>query len=356
MKVFLYITSLAMGGAEMQCARLAVALKDRYSYDVELIVNYPKLSNERLLGPIKAAGISVHGYSWKTIGGIVGLYRLLKSGGGDSVLFCYNAFPDFTGAIIGRAAGLRNVYAGVRSTYLPRLHIWMEWLVQRFLLKGTIFNSHRARAEFIENHGFDAAKSLVISNAIPDTQFKHDYSKQSDRIDVITVGTFKPPKDYYTWLRVIAKARERNPKIHGIIIGYGWQENIIRDWMHELQLDGVVELVNGKGIEDIPQRLAMADIYLSTSIIEGTSNSIMEALRAGIPVVATNVGDNCYLIQGGKSGYIRDVRDVDGLTEKLVALSENFAIRERFGNAAMQYIHEAHSTTRIARQYKALIR
>ena len=351
MKVFFYITSLAMGGAEMQCARLAVALKELYGYDVELSVNYPKLSNERLLGPIRDAGIPVHGHSWKTVAGIIGMYRLLKSDGSGSVLFCYNAFPDFTGAIIGRAAGLKNIYAGVRSTYLPRAHIWMERFVQRFLLRGTIFNSHRARTEFIENHGFDAAKSLVISNAIPDTPFKHDYSKQCDRIDVITVGTFKPPKDYYTWLKFIAKARVANPRIHGIIIGYGWQENIIRGWMHELQLDDVVELVNGKGIEDIPQRLAMADIYLSTSIIEGTSNSIMEALRAGIPVVATDVGDNRYLIQEGKSGYIRDVGDVQGLAEIVVELSQNSSKRERFGSAALNCMKAKHSIEYIASQY-----
>lgn len=356
MKVFFYITSLAMGGAEMQCARLAVALKELYGCDVELIVNYPKLSNERLLGPIRDAGIPVHGHSWKTVAGVIGMYRLLKSDGSGSVLFCYNAFPDFTGAIIGRVAGIKNVYAGIRSTYLPRVHIWMERFVQRFLLRGTIFNSHRAREEFVDNHGFNATKSLVISNAIPDTSFRHDYSKQNDIVEVITVGTFKPPKDYLTWLKVIAKARESNPKIHGIIVGYGWQESSIRGWINELHLDGVVDIVNGKGIGDIPQRLAAADIYLSTSIIEGTSNSIMEALRAGIPVVATDVGDNRYLIQDGRSGFITGVGDVTALSEKIVELSIDSVSREQFGKEAMQYIQAAHSIRKIASQYITLIK
>ena len=355
MKVFFYITSLAMGGAEMQCARLAVALKELYGCDVELIVNYPQLSNERLLGPIKDAGIPVHGHSWKTVAGIIGMYRLLKSGGSGSVLFCYNAFPDFTGAIIGRVAGIKNVYAGVRSTYLPRVHIWMERFVQRFLLRGTIFNSHRAREEFVDNHGFTATKSLVISNAIPDTPFRHDYSKQNDRVEVITVGTFKPPKDYHTWLKVIAKARESNPKIHGIIVGYGWQESSIRDWINELHLDDVVDIVNGKGIEDIPQRLAAADIYLSTSISEGTSNSIMEALRAGIPVVATDVGDNRYLIQEERSGFIRNVSDEQLLAEAVVELSQDPDMRERFGANAVKNMKANHSIERIASRYYELL-
>lgn len=355
MKVFFYITSLAMGGAEQQCSRIAAALKSIYGYDVEMIVSYPNLSNERLRLPLKAREIPIHGFSWKTLGGCRGIMHVLRSGGPGSVLFCFNTFPDFWGGVLGRLAGVKKIFGGIRSEYLPWPHILMDWMAQRLFLSGTIFNSYRARDKFVKRFMFSARLSKTISNSIPESNWRHDYTKENDGISVITVGTFKPPKDYYTWLKVLNIAHGLDSCIQGTIIGYGWQKPYLQRWIKELALEGVVELVDGKDIEDIPNRLARADIYLSTSTLEGTSNAIMEGLRAGLPVVATDVGDNRYLIQDGRSGYICPVKDSNALASAVLCLSHDSEKRRRFGLCAMQRMRENHSIERIAIEYKKLI-
>ena len=355
MKVFFYTTSLAVGGAEQQCCRTATTLKSMYGYNVEVIVTYPERSNERLSALLGEHSIPIHGCPWKSINGLLKLYRLFRSGGGDSVLFCYNTFPDFFGCVVGRLAGMKNIFTGIRSTYLPRIHIWMELFCQKFLAKKTIFNSFRARDEFIARHGFNPEKSVTISNSIPDTEYTHDYDKTPEAITVVTVGTFKPPKDYFTWLNTMALVHEKNEKIRGMIIGHGWQEPDIRRWIDSLGLASVVTIINGKDAQDIPKRLSEADIYFSSSIIEGTSNSIMEGLRAGLPVVVTDVGDNAYIVQDGESGYICPVGDCDALSAAILTLSKDADLRRSFGLRARERMKTHHGIAKIASEYNGLI-
>ena len=355
MKIFFYTTSLDVGGAEIQCARIAEAMKVR-GYDVEIIVTYPERSNERVIGPLCRLGIPIHGCCWKSFAGLRCMYRLFKSAGKDSALFCYNTFPDFLGGFIGKVAGVDKIYGSIRSEYLPIWHIVMDWIVQRLCLTGTIFNSRRARDKFVKRYRFSDKKSLFISNCIPKNDFSHNYGQVScNGINVITVGTFKPPKDYRTWLEVVARARAEDVRIRGTIIGYGWQENDIRRWINELGLDDAVEIVDGNGKEDIPQRLAAADIYLSTSILEGTSNSILEALRAAIPVVVTDVGDNEYLVEKDETGFICGVRDIDSMFRKILDLVCDADLRKRMGNNARNRLMKNHSIDYIVGQYESLV-
>ena len=120
MKVFFYTTSLAVGGAEQQCCRTATTLKSMYGYNVEVIVTYPERSNERLSALLGEHSIPIHGCPWKSINGLLKLYRLFRSGGGDSVLFCYNTFPDFFGCVVGRLAGMKRFGKSITKSPIPR--------------------------------------------------------------------------------------------------------------------------------------------------------------------------------------------------------------------------------------------
>ena len=69
----------------------------------------------------------------------------------------------------------------------------------------------------------------------------------------------------------------------------------IRNWVKENDLENIINIYLNP--DNVQKFISTADIYFSTSIFEGTSNSIMEALNWSLPVVATNVGDNEYLIK-----------------------------------------------------------
>ncbi|MDR2605134.1 MAG: glycosyltransferase [Desulfovibrio sp.] len=89
---------------------------------------------------------------------------------------------------------------------------------------------------------------------------------------------------------------------------------------------------------DIPRLLAVSDVFIQCSAEEGLPNSVMEAMSAGLPVIATRAGGTEELVQEGVTGFLQDVGDVKGLTEKAVLLLRDPALREKMGTAGKERI------------------
>ena len=356
MKVCFYVTSLAMGGAELQCCKIAAAIKRLHGYEVEVLVNKLDNASERLKRILDVAQVPIRCYSWKSMSGLLHIFRLFKSLRNDGVLICYNTFPDFIGGMLGRVAGVPKIYGSVRTTNLPLFHIFLDWVAQRLFLRQTIFNSYCAYEKFINQYYFLPQKSIVISNLIEDTIDVHNYSIQGKQIKVISVGVFKDAKDFPTWLKVINTVYQQCPQIVGTIVGFGVLQDKIKQWIGELGLNKVVSIVDGRNNANVARLLAQADIYLSTSISEGTSNSILEALRSALPVVATNVGDNNRLVMDGESGYIREVGDVDSLARAVLTLCQNTGMRAEMGTRGRGYVLANHGEEKILNLYIDIIR
>ena len=103
--------------------------------------------------------------------------------------------------------------------------------------------------------------------------------------------------------------------------------------------------------QNIPGILQNCNIYISTSLYEGLSNSIMEAMVAGLPVIATNVGDNTYLIQDGYNGFIVPCGDINLIVEKLDYLTNFEKIRIEFGNKSHPIIESKFSEKKFIENY-----
>lgn len=98
-----------------------------------------------------------------------------------------------------------------------------------------------------------------------------------------------------------------------------------------------------------------ADIYISTSFFEGTSNSIMEALNWSLPVVATNVGDNDHLVINGENGFLHPIGDVNGLSASLCLLLDSAKLRNQMGKMSNINLRENYSMEIFEKRYIDLI-
>ena len=159
------------------------------------------------------------------------------------------------------------------------------------------------------------------------------------------------PKDFRTALYSFKQVTERNndKKLKYCIVGYGPLEDKIRALIRYLNLQNEVDiLINPPNIPDL---LKTCDIYLSTSLFEGLSNSIMEAMSAGLPVIATNVGDNSYLIKDSFNGFIVPCRDVSLIVEKLEYLINFENVRKEYGNNSRFKIGSEFSEEKLLENY-----
>ena len=348
-KVFILTNTLKTGGAEKQSIYLFKALRKRF--ETNLVVYYGNQYDQRLLDllPKDCSGnvIFLEGNHFKKA---VTLYKLFKQSS-DTICISYLATTNTINAIIGTFAGVKIRIGGIRSS---RFH-WFKKIVQRHLhnhwLTCSIFNNNRGSEELI-SEGFKKEKGIVIFNCI---EMPNSYVKEHDiqKINILTVGRFVEEKDYLTAFLSIKELIKNNINLKYTIVGQGELENTLKCYISENELENYVEFViNPPNVEDYYNH---ADIYLSTSLFEGLSNSIMEAMSFNLPVVATDVGDNKYLVLNNETGFLLPAKDVEGISIKLEALINNADLRKKMGENGYGHITQTFSIDKFTQEYTNLI-
>jgi glycosyltransferase involved in cell wall biosynthesis len=339
------------GGAEKQALTLSKLLADK-NFKVIIINWCGDQIDPSNLNYIKANALNYIGLD----GGLVSKYRqFLKIVDNEkvSVVLSYLTLANFI-------AGVSKVFrrkivtiGGIRTEQFP----WYKFIFERFvhnrLNDVTVFNNFSAKSKF-EKRGFNASKIRVIHNSINVPPLVNNQVPGED-ISVISVCRFVGAKDFNTALYSYKQLVEKNSrkKFMYYIVGYGPLEHEIRSLVSQLSLDNNVKIVINP--PDIPGILKGCDIYLSTSLFEGLSNSIMEAMVAGLPVIATNVGDIQYLVKEGHNGFIVPCRDVNLIAEKLEFLANFDEVRREFGKNSYSVIETEFSENKLIDNYLRLI-
>ena len=243
---------------------------------------------------------------------------------------------------------------GIRNEKLPFYKFFFERLIHNFLNNATIFNNYSAGSKFVKR-GFKSGKIFVIHNAIEITQNLISTKKLNSVLKIVTVSRFVEQKDFQTALYSFKSLIDRNKdkSIEYYIVGFGPLEYEIRTLVAHLNIMERVKIfINPPNIQDI---LKECDIYLSTSLFEGLSNSLMEAMVFGLPIVATDVGDNRYLINEGYNGYLVRCKDINGIADKLDKLIGSEELRKKFGDFSQEKIISEFSQESMLTSYLSLL-
>ncbi|MBE0675608.1 MAG: glycosyltransferase [Bacteroidales bacterium] len=349
--ILIFCKTFLKGGAEKQALILARLFSEN-GYNVTL-ANWCK---ERIDPDnrtfIENCSIQYVGLEGSPVNKIRRLNKIIRKSE-RPVIFSYLTLANFVTGILKLLNKKLVAVGGVRSEQLPFQKLIFERLVHNHLNSVTVFNNFSAKSR-MEKRGFNSDKIRVIHNAIQVPQFSKPPAR-GDMITIITVSRFVKSKDFYTALYAYKRLVQDNPGriIRYRIVGYGYHETAIRTLVNTLDLVSNVELlIRPKGIYAI---LKDADIYLSTSIYEGLSNSIMEAMAAGLPIVATDVGDNRYLVQDDFNGYLVKSKDTDAIVSKLQYLADNEQLRVEFGNNSYRKISGEFSEQKLFGSYIELL-
>ena len=140
-----------------------------------------------------------------------------------------------------------------------------------------------------------------------------------------TVGRLTPVKDQQLLLRAIAHLREVRPELGDqvrlVMVGDGPLHVELSQRIEELELQEIVWLAGDR--DDVPSLLQTMDVFVLPSLGEGISNTVLEAMASGLPVIATAVGGNVELVEEGFNGSLIPVGDVLALSSALVKLLQN---------------------------------
>jgi glycosyltransferase involved in cell wall biosynthesis len=104
--------------------------------------------------------------------------------------------------------------------------------------------------------------------------------------------------------------------------------------------------------DDIPEILRSLDIFVLPSKAEGISNTILEAMASGLPVIATRVGGNPELVLDGKTGCLVEKEDVQGMSSAMRELVLDDGKRRQLGEASLQRIQAEFSIDSMVNRYR----
>ncbi len=155
-----------------------------------------------------------------------------------------------------------------------------------------------------------------------------------------TVGRLTPVKDQQLLLRAVAHLREDHPQLRDrlrlLIVGDGPLHPVLMKIIEQLALQDIVWLAGDRG--DVPELLRVMDVFVLPSLGEGISNTVLEAMASGLPVIATAVGGNIELVEEGFNGSLVPVGDHQALSNAMAALLKNDGERARQGSNARQRV------------------
>jgi len=346
LKITIIIPSLLSGGAEKQSVFLAKVLS--LYYKVSFIVLKGNQVEAKFMDILKHSTVDIILLKGNLFKKSINIFLHLRKNHTD-LIFSYLASGNFFNAVIGSISGVKYRLGGIRASELSSNKIAFERLFHNYFNTSTISNNFSA-VDGLSKAGFRRDKFHVIHNAF-DLKQAPILRERKMTINIISVGRFVTPKDYFTALLSIKNLLEQEniPPFVYNIVGYGVLESDIRYKVKELGLEKVVKLIiKPDNLEDYFKE---ADIYLSTSLFEGLSNSVMEALSFSLPVVATPVGDMEYLVKQDENGFLCEMKNPQDITSKLSVLIKDYELRKKMGLKSYEIIARNFSMGKFEKNY-----
>jgi len=360
MKVMFVITCMPVGGAETLLVELIRGM-DRARFQPELCcLKYFGPLGETLAGEIPAfTGLLAHKYDFAVLGRLTRLMRRRRieavvtvGTGGDKM---------FWGRLAGWLAGVPVICSALHSTGLPDHVEWPNRLLAP--ITDAFIAVARSHGQYlVEHEGCPARKVRVVPNGVDTERFRPRAANPALREELGIppgvplagiVAALRPEKNHALFLAAAQRTLQRAPDAHFLIVGDGPRRGAIEAMRRQWGLTDAVHLAGAR--RDIPELLALLDVFALTSHMEANPVSILEALACERPVVATAVGSVPETVIEGKTGCLVEPGNAQAIADRLVEL---FCDREKamaLGRAGRQHVINHWSLDRMVSGYENLL-
>lgn len=361
LRIAMMLESDGPGGAEMMVFRLSEELRERG----HTIVPVGPANGIGWLGDLfRGAGVSPQVFR---IRGPVdpaclqGLVRLLREQQIDAV-----HSHEFTMAVYGAAAsrllGLPQVitmHGSMRTCSALRRRVALRWAMRNS--DHTVMVSRATSRQFAADLGLDEARFTVVPNGVPvhggnATHVRAEFGVRPDDCVLLAVGTLEPRKGHRVLLEALARLVSRGLSTPWKLIIAGGrggdQHEALLQFVEEEGLDDRVRIVTNRN--DIPDLLALADIFVMPSLWEGLPMALLEAMIAGKAIIASAAFGIPEAIVDGRDGLLVTPGDIGSLSEALRNLLTDPARRAVLGAAAAARGRQEFTVQVMAERYESL--
>jgi glycosyltransferase involved in cell wall biosynthesis len=361
MRVLHVTFNMGIGGTEQVIRQLIMGMKP-HGIECEIFCI------DGNIGPIgqtlHESGIPVHtvarkqGFDRSLIGAI---RKRLKEGQFD-VIHCHQYTPWLYGWLAAFGTGAKVVFTEHGRFYPDRyrykaalINPVMALLTPAIVAISSATRDALARYEFIPK-----AKIRVVYNGISPLisderavlELRNELDIPTDAFVVGTVSRLDPVKNQSMMLRAFKLLLEERPDCWLLIVGDGPSRKMLESLATNL---GIAPRVSFTGFVNAPvQHLAMMNVFLLSSLTEGTSMTLLEALSLGVPIVATDVGGNPEILKDGGCGVLVPSDCEQSFSQAILTLTSDERRHKDISKAAKLVFEERFSNETMAEQYHVI--
>lgn len=281
------------------------------------------------------------------------------------VLCCNGYKPDIIGWRAARLAGVPVVavsHGWTAATWKVRLNETVDRLVLRWMDRVVCVSA--AQAARVRRTGVNPERIIVIRNAIhtesfacPDLSYRARmqawFSRPRTRL-IAAAGRLSPEKGFDQFIAAAALVAKQEPEAGFVLFGEGPLRPALERQIEDMGLSDTFVLAGFHS--DIQGFLPYCDVVVLSSWTEGLPVIVLEALAAGVPVVATAAGGTPEILDNGVNGFLVPVGKPAALASRIAELLGDDALRQRMGQAGRKRVAEQFTFAAQSEAYERLFR
>lgn len=352
---------LAIGGLQQVIVNLCRTI-DRERFDVsvlclrhlgEFVPVVEELGIEVVLLPQKQSGVDYLSF--------LKVAKLLREKKID-VIHTHNTQPLIDGTLGALLAGVKTIVHTDHSREFPdkRRYMFAEWLLSHFVYKMVGVSKPTSR-DLVTYERISPRKVVTVLNGIDGSNFSVTVDKQKKRRElgitgegpVIGLGVrLSEEKGVAYLLRAMPEIIKRYPDINLVIAGKGASEKDLKREAADLGIEKNTLFIGPR--LDMPEVLKILDLYVLPSLREGLPTILLEAMAAGCPIVATDVGGNHMAITHGESGSLVESKNPGALAAEIVRVLGDEQLRNSYARRGLELFRSKFTAQEMTAQYEKL--
>lgn len=357
------VHSLNVGGAEILASALAANLRDRYR------VSFACLDEAGAM----AEQVRDAGYPLVVLDRRPGVDRACRKRLRDffleeqvDIVHAHQYTPFFYSLLARGWRSQPRIIFTEHGRHYPDVTSVKRRLFNRMMLgRGdrVVGVGGQVKQAIVEKESIAAARVRLIYNGVDLSRFedagdggaiRQELDLSTDAFVITMVCRLDPLKDIGTAVEAFHRVHRESPHARLVIVGDGPERAMIESHIAELKLQDTVTLLGLR--RDVPAILAGSDLLLQSSISEGIPLTVIEAMAAGVPVVATDVGGLHEMIDDGEQGLLAPARAPEQLAACIGRIIHDDNLRDSLVEAARRRAQEMFSEQQMVSAYDALYR
>jgi len=367
--LYFSLSRLDVGGVETHLLQLLAGLKG-YRLSVAGVLS------ERFQHAVEQQGVEVyplppaHKYDPFAIWRYTSLFRQLEV----DIVHTHDTRGGLLGRIAGKLAKCRIVHTVhtpsfflTQNAFIKRLYQHVEGLLNDVFTDKVVFVARPIQALYQSLHVVPESKSCYIPNGIDHALVEQDFNGVGQRGEcgvplnamvVLYVGRLSYEKGLNDLLPAFDQVAAQYHNAYLVLLGDGQERSSLQDLADTFLFVDRIKFCGFQAHIKVARWLLNADVFVLPSYFESMPYTLLEAMTAGLPCIASRVGGNVDLVQDGETGLLVDPGDVEGLTQALRRLLTDADLRERLGQQARAKVQEfsvEKMVTRTAQVYREVL-